>query len=210
MPLMRRRDVLAALAVVSTWPAIGRFAPAASAPPTAADQPDLTRLLDYLNSIRSLRARFEQLAPDGSTSRGTVWLERPGRIRFQYDPPSPLLLIASHGEVYFHDSQLNQTSTIALSRTPLSILLADRITFSGPVTVTDLQKLPNEFQVSLVRSANPSEGLLALVFTDNPLALYQWTVVDPQHKITRVTLFNIQLGGHFDDNLFSFAAPAAR
>lgn len=209
MARMRRRDLLAPLALAIACLRLGLLEPAAAAPPTAADQPDLARLLDYLNSIHSLRARFEQAAPDGSTTRGTVWLERPGRIRFQYDPPSPLLLIASHGEVYFHDSQLNQTSTISLSRTPLSILLADRITFSGPVTVTDFVKLPNEFQVSLVRSANPSEGLLALVFTDNPLALYQWTVVDPQHKITRVTLFNIQLGGHFDDNLFAFT-PGGR
>lgn len=205
---MRRRDLLAALALGALAPGL-RLTQAGAAPPTAADQADLQRILAYLNSIPSLRARFEQVAPDGNVSRGTVWLERPGRIRFQYDPPSPLLLIASHGEVYFHDSQLNQTSTIALSRTPLSILLADRIIFSGPVTVTDFVKLPNELQVSVVRTANPGEGLLALVFTEPPLALYQWTVVDAQHKITRVTLFNIQIGGHFDENLFAFGPPPA-
>ena len=200
---MRRRDLLASLALAPLG--LLRAGPAAAAPPTAADQPDLARLLDYLNNLHSLRARFEQVAADGAVSRGTVWMERPGRIRFQYDPPTPLLLIAGHGEVYFHDFQLNQTSTVPLGRTPLSILLAERITFSGPVTVTDVQRQPNEIQVSLVRSANPGEGLLALVFTDNPLSLWQWTVVDAQHKITRVTLSNVQVGGHFEDNLFSWA-----
>jgi outer membrane lipoprotein-sorting protein len=205
---MRRRDLLASLALALA--PLGLLPPglAAAAPPTASDQPDLDKLVAYLNTLRSLRARFEQVAPDGAVSRGTVWMERPGRIRFQYDPPTPLLLIAGHGEVYFHDFQLNQTSTVPLGRTPLSILLADRITFSGPVTVTDVQRQPNEIQVSLVRTANPGEGLLALVFTDNPLSLWQWTVVDAQHKITRVTLSNIQIGGHFEDNLFTWSAPS--
>ena len=203
---MRRRDLLASFALAGLG--LVHSGPAGAAPPTAADQPDLDRLLQYLNSLHSLRARFEQVAPDGAISRGTVWMERPGRIRFQYDPPTPLLLIAGHGEVYFHDFQLNQTSTVPLGRTPLSILLADRITFSGPVTVTDVQRQPNEIQVSLVRTANPGEGLLALVFSDNPLALWQWTVVDAQHKITRVSLSNIQIGGHFEDNLFSWATPS--
>lgn len=201
---MRRRDLLAAFALAG----IGFTRPSAAAPPTAADQPDLDKVVEYLNALHSLRARFEQVAPDGAISRGTVWMERPGRIRFQYDPPTPLLLIAGHGEVYFHDFQLNQTSTVPLGRTPLSILLADRITFSGPVTVTDVQRQPNVIQVSVVRTANPGEGLLALVFTQNPLTLYQWTVVDAQHKITRVTLSNMQIGGHFEDNLFTWSTPS--
>jgi outer membrane lipoprotein-sorting protein len=205
---MRRRDLLTALTLAPLGASL--VSPAGAVPATPQDQPDLDRLVDYLNAMRSLRARFEQVAPDGALSRGTVWLERPGRIRFQYDPPTPILLIAGHGEVWFHDFQLNQTSTISLSRTPLSILLADKITFSGPVTVTDIQRLPSEIQVSLVRTANPGEGLLAMVFTDNPLQLYQWTVVDAQHKITRVTLSNIQLGGHFDDNLFTFSEQPPR
>jgi outer membrane lipoprotein-sorting protein len=205
---MNRRSFLAALALGGAGLLRARIAGAV--PPTPQDQPDLDRLVAYLNSVHSLRARFEQVAPDGTVSNGTVWMERPGRMRFQYDPPSPLLLVAGHGEVIFHDAQLNQTSKIPLGRTPLSILLADTITFSGPVTVTDIQRLPNEIQVSVVRTASPGEGLLAMVFSDKPLALWQWTVVDAQHKITRVTLSDIQTGGRFDDALFTFnaAGPA--
>lgn len=201
---MHRRHLLAGLALGALASGEWFTRPAHAAPPTAADQADLDQILSYLNGIHSLQARFEQVAPNGAISHGTVWMERPGRIRFQYDPPTPILLIAGHGQVYFHDFQLNQTSTIPLSRTPLSILLADQITFSGPVTVTDFVKLPNELQVSLVRTANPGQGLLALVFTQPPITLYQWTVVDAQHKITRVTLSDLQLGGTFDPKLFAF------
>jgi len=202
---MHRRSLLAALAL---GPLAALPLPARAVPPTPADQPDLDKLANYLNGIHSLRARFEQLAPDGTISHGTVWWERPGRMRLQYDPPTPLLLIAGHGEVVFHDFQLKQTSKIGLGRTPLSIILADKVTFSGPVTVTDIQRLPNEIQVSVVRTASPGEGLLALVFSENPLNMWQWTVVDAQHKITRVTLFDMQMGGQFDQNLFSFNEPA--
>jgi len=205
---MHRRDLLLAFALAPLAAALPL--PAGAVPPTPQDQPDLDKLVNYLNSVRSLRARFEQLAPDGGVSHGTVWMERPGRMRLQYDPPTPLLLIAGRGEVVFHDFQLNQTSKIGLGRTPLSIILAEKVTFSGPVTVTDIQRLPNEIQVSVVRTASPGEGLLALVFSENPLYLWQWTVVDAQHKITRVTLSNVQIGGHFDENLFSFNEPPGR
>ena len=85
---------------------------------TERDRADLARIEAYLNGIVSLKARFLQVAPNGATSAGVAWLERPGRMRFQYDPPSPLLLVAGHGLVVFHDAQLNQTSNIPLSRTP--------------------------------------------------------------------------------------------
>ncbi len=71
-------------------------------------------------------------------SGGTAWLERPGRMRFQYDPPSPFLLVGGHGLLVFHDSQLEQTSNIPLDRTPLGLLLRDNLKLSGDVTVTQV------------------------------------------------------------------------
>jgi outer membrane lipoprotein-sorting protein len=171
------------------------------------DRADLARIEAYLNTIGSLKARFLQVAPNGATSEGVAWLERPGRMRFQYDSPSPILLVAGHGLVVFHDSQLNQTSNIPLARTPLGILLSDRITLSGDVTVTGIQRQPGQIQVTLVRTATPNEGSLTLVFSDNPLLLRQWSVIDAQRQETRVTLYNVELGGHFDPKLFEFVDP---
>ena len=176
--------------------------------PTQQDRTDLARVEAYLNGLRTLKAQFLQVAPDGGLSRGTAWLERPGHMRFQYDPPAPFLLVANHGLLMFHDTSLRQTSNIPLNRTPLGMLLADRATLSGDVTVTGLQRLPGQLQVSLVRTDNPGEGTLTLIFADNPLALRQWTVLDAQRKETRVTLHAIDLGGRFDSKLFEFVEPA--
>ena len=68
------------------------------------DQADVAQIETYLNGVKSLKARFTQVAGDGGVSQGTAWLERPGRMRFQYDPPAPFLLIAAHGQLIFHDS----------------------------------------------------------------------------------------------------------
>ena len=115
-------------------------------------------------------------------------------MRFQYDPPSPLLLVAGHGLVVFHDKSLNQTSNIPLGQTPLGILLADHVKLAGDVTVTGMQRLPGQIQVSLVRTASPGDGTLTLIFADNPLTLRQWTVLDAQRQETRVTLYNAETG----------------
>ena len=131
-------------------------------------------------------------------------MERPGRMRFEYDPPTPLLLVAGHGLFFFHDSQLNQTTNLPLNATPLGLLLRDNLHLSGDVTVTGIERLPGQIQVTMVRTASPDDGSLTLVFADEPLALQQWVVVDAQRQETRVRLFQVELGGSFDPKLFVF------
>lgn len=204
MRRMKRRDLL----VLSAGLLAARSASAQTVfQPTLQDRGDLARIEAYLDGLRALKAHFLQVAPNGAISQGTAWLERPGRMRFQYDPPSPLLLVAGHGLVVFHDKSLNQTSNIPIGQTPLGILLADRVRLSGDVTVTSMQHLPGQIQVSLVRTASPGDGTLTLVFADTPMALRQWTVLDAQRQETRVTLYNVETGGHFDPKLFEFVDP---
>jgi outer membrane lipoprotein-sorting protein len=147
------------------------------------------------------------VGPDGGTSEGTVWLARPGRMRFEYDKPSPFLLLAGFGSAVFFDAQLKQTTSVPLETTPLSMLLADTIRLSGDVTVTGIRRDPGQVQVTLTRTASPGDGTLTLVFSDNPLALRQWAVVDQQRQETRVSLFNVEPGGKFADSLFQFDDP---
>ncbi len=200
---MHRRTLLAALPLLLA-PALAR---AQLAPPGTQDAPDLDRMRQYMNGIHTLKARFLQIAPNGSTSGGTAWLDRPGRMRFQYDPPAPFLLVAGHGLVVFHDSQLNQTSNIPEGQTPLGLLLGPEIRFDGPTTVTGFAHLPGQLQVSLVRTASPGEGSLTLVFSEQPLALVSWIVTDAQNRQTTVRLYDVQLGGRFDQSLFTFIDP---
>jgi outer membrane lipoprotein-sorting protein len=174
---------------------------------TPQDQADIARIEAYLNGIKTLKAHFVQVAQDGGVSEGTAWLQRPGRMRFQYDPPAPFLLIAAHGVLTFHDSALQQTTNIGLGRTPLGILLAEHVELSGKVTVTAIQRLPGQIQLTVVRTDSPGDGSITLVFADQPLTLRQWTVVDAQRRQTHVTLFNAQLGGSFDPQLFEQISP---
>jgi outer membrane lipoprotein-sorting protein len=172
------------------------------------DKADIARVEDYLNGLKTLKAHFMQVAQDGGISEGTAWVARPGRMRFQYDPPAPFLLIAAHGVLTFHDSALQQTSNIGLGRTPLGILLAEKVDLlGGPVAVTGLQRLPGQLQLTLVRTESPGDGSLTLIFADQPLTLRQWTVVDAQRRETHVTLYNAQTGGSFDPQLFEQISP---
>ena len=205
---MHRRALLALpLLLAARRPAWAQPARAPAWQPTAQDRADLPRIEAYLNNLRTLKAHFLQVAPDGGISEGTAWLDRPGRMRFQYDPPAPFLLVAAYGLLVFRDTKLDQTSNVPLSQTPLGILLADKVTLSGDVTVIGLARQPGQLQVSLVRTASRSDGTLTLIFVDTPLALRQWTVLDAQRKETRVTLYNVELGGTFDQDLFNVANP---
>jgi outer membrane lipoprotein-sorting protein len=202
---MNRRTLLA-LALLFT-PLAARAEPARAAVLTAQDRADLERIATYLDGLRTLKAHFLQVAPNGTTSEGTAWMDRPGRMRFQYDPPTPLLLVAGHGLFVYYDRELKQTSNIPLGSTPLGLLLSDHVSFSGDVTVSNIARLPGQIQVTMVRTASPGDGSLTLVLADQPLALRQWTVVDAQGQETRVSLFNVELGGDFDQNMFTFIDP---
>ena len=207
--MIHRRTLLLSTAALLPLTLTARAAPGPAF--SAQDKADIGRVEAYLNGLKSLKAHFMQVAQDGGISEGTAWLQRPGRMRFQYDPPAPFLLIATHGELIFHDSALQQTSQIGLGRTPLGILLADNVELSGAVTVTGLQRLPGQLQVTLVRTESPGDGSLTLIFADPPLTLRQWTVVDAQRRETHVTLYNAQLGGSFDPQLFEqISVPGAK
>jgi len=202
MTRMNRRTLLGLLAA---FPAISQAQPRFE--PTPRDRTDMARVETYLDSLRTMKAHFFQVAPNSAISQGTVWLDRPGRMRFQYEPPSPLLLVAGHGLVVFHDKSLNQTTNIPIGQTPLGILLGDRVQLGGDVTVTGMQHLPGQVQLSLVRTASPGDGTLTLIFADSPLVLRQWIVTDAQRQQTTVTLTNMEMGGQFDQKLFQFIDP---
>ena len=198
---MRRRTLLAG--VLATWPIA-----AGAQSLTPQDRADLARVETYLNGLRALKARFTQVAPDGAISQGLAWIQRPGRMRFQYDPPSPLLLVAGHGLVVYYDRELEQTTNIPIGETPLGILLRDDLSLSGgDVKVVRVERLPGQLQVTVLRNATPADGTLTLIFSDPPLALRQWIVVDAQRQVTRVSLNDIELGGGFDQDMFTFINP---
>jgi outer membrane lipoprotein-sorting protein len=164
----------------------------------------------YLNSLTSLKARFLQIADNGAAAQGTAWIVRPGRMRFEYDPPEPMLLVANAGQFFYFDREMHQASIVPVSSTPLGLLLRDNMRFSGDVTVDGVEHSQGFIRITLHRTAAPGEGRLTLVFADNPVELRQWLVVDAQGRQTRVTLSNIEQGGRFPSLLFEFNNPIFR
>jgi len=208
---MRRRQLLPlpvlALAAPALAPLLASGARAQSPGLSARDRADLQRVEAYLNGLTTLRSRFIQIAQNGATAQGTALIWRPGRMRFDYDPPEPLMLIANNGQFLHYDKELRQPSIVPVSSTPLGILLRDRIVLSGDVTVTGMQRQGGMLQVTLFRTANPGEGRLTLVFAEEPMELRQWLVVDGQGRTTRVTLSAIEAGVRLDRASFDFNDP---
>lgn len=176
---------------------------------TKADQALVSRIETYLNNQRAITANFLQISPDGSTRTGKAWLERPGKMRFAYDPPDPQLLIAGFGLLVYHDPQLGQTTNIPLSATPLGILLAPHVDLeSAGVYVTAINRQPGQINITLARRGKESLGSLTLTFSTDPLELVAWTVQDAQGKQTIVHLYDVAPGGPFPDTLFEYVPPS--
>jgi outer membrane lipoprotein-sorting protein len=205
---MNRRPFLLAPLLIAA-PALAQRAPAP--PPAAApgerDRADLARVEAYLNAMTTLRARFLQIAQNGAAAEGTAWIWRPGRMRFEYDPPEPLLLVADGGQFLMYDRELRAPTTLLVSRTPLGILLRREVRLSGDVTVAGIERTGGFLRVTVFRTSEPNEGRLTLVFNPEPLELRQWAVTDAQRRETRVTLSRIETGLRFPAGLFQFNDP---
>ncbi|WP_173981996.1 outer membrane lipoprotein carrier protein LolA [Magnetospirillum sp. SS-4] len=204
---MTRRLAVLTLALLAWW---GAAADAAGPKPAALseqDKADVARAEAYLNGITTLKARFLQMSPNGATAEGDAYLSRPGRMRLQYDPPSPLLVVADGTFLIVHDSQLDP-SYIPLDSTPAGILVrADVRLTGGDVAVTRVARQPGVVRVSLVAAEDPAAGEITLVFSDRPFALRQWQIRDSQNQITTVSLFEAQSGLTLDPKLFRFQDP---
>ena len=202
-------------------------------PPGALDADDrvaLSRVENYLNDVHTLRARFVQQSAQQGYGRGTAWIERPGRLRLQYDPPSQALLVAARGRVVYSDAATGGSSSMPLSRTPLAILLAERIVLSGPVTVVSVRRTQGlgaglatgtepaagddapagdglrSVEVTLRSTEHPGQGQISLSFSDDPLRLRGLVLVDGRGDTTQLSLSGVQVGAPTDDALFRFGA----
>ena len=201
---IHRRHVLA-VALLLLLSATAQVAAQAPATVSAQDTLELQRIAAYLNNIRTMTARFQQVASNG-TSTGRLWVARPGRMRFEYDPPTQIALLADAQSVYYWDKELNQTSKYELRQTPAWFFLRDPISFGGDVVVTRFEHAGGIVRVTLVEGTRPDAGSLTLVFRDNPLALVQWTVVDQQGKTTTVSLYDTQFGVALDPGMFQYGS----
>jgi outer membrane lipoprotein-sorting protein len=180
---------------------------AVSAPTTPQDQADIAQVEAYLNGIHTMQARFLQVDANGNSIGGNVWMQRPGRMRFEYDPPDRMLLVAGHGLLVYYDPAVRQTSNLFLSSTPLGLLLQDNLKLAGSVTVTGIARGTGQLQITLVRTKNPSDGTITLIFATDPLTLRSWIIRDAQGRQTQISLYDMKFGGTFKQSMFTFVGP---
>jgi outer membrane lipoprotein-sorting protein len=204
-----RAAVLAAglAAALVMPPAIACAAVPAPAAPSPQEGADLQQIAAALNRIHTMTARFTQVSSDGRTAGGWLWLERPGRMRFEYDPPSPILLIANRFYVYYIDKELAQVSQVGLKSTPAWFLLRDPIRFDDELAVTGFRSYPSWLQLTVMERDHPDLGSLTMTFSRAPLLLRQWTIIDREGKATTVSLSQEQFGMALDPSLFQYRNP---
>jgi outer membrane lipoprotein-sorting protein len=166
------------------------------------DKETLDRLIDYLNQIHTLKSRFVQVSSNGTYAEGDLYLDRPGRLRFEYDPPHPALLIANGVTLLYYDRELKQATFLPLWETPLWFLIRDNIDLKEGVELQKIERAAGVIRVTLKLSDDGGEGQVTLVFSDRPVALHSWEIEDAQGILTHVSLVNPQFGAAVDDSLF--------
>ncbi len=155
-----------------------------------------------------IRGRLDAPIRTGDLSEGTLFISRPGKLRIEYDPPVPILIVAARGVLTYYDKELEQVNKIDLDSTPAGILVQETVSFfSGDFTLTSFERQANATRVTLVRTEDPLEGSLTLIFSDRPLTLRKWIVTDAQGVKTTVSLLKTRVGLPLNPELFRFEAP---
>lgn len=168
------------------------------------DQILLSQIEAYLNGITTVEAGFVQMSAQGHYAKGRFYLRRPGRMRFEYEPPTPYLLVADGTWFIYVDQELEQVTYLPLSKTPADLLLRENFSFSEGLVVTGLEKRPSTVRVDVVDANRQDAGRVTLTLIRRPLSLKSWTVHDPQGQRIQVTLVDPKYGAPLDNSLFRF------
>lgn len=168
------------------------------------DSKDVKRIESYLNAMKTLRAGFLQVSSKGGVATGKLYLARPGKMRFEYDPPAQIMLVADGVFLIYIDKELEQVTHLWLNKTPIGFLVKEDIKLNGDVTLTHFSRGSNILHATLARTEEPEQGAITMIFSDKPLALRKWTVTDAQGVKTTVTLSNLESGITINPELFKF------
>lgn len=172
-----------------------------------AQQLSLAQISQYLNQLQTAEGRFTQVNPDGSQIGGTIYIKRPGRIRFEYDPPERSMVIAGGGQVAVFDPRSNTgPDRYPLNQTPLNVILQRDVNLERARMVTGHSYDGTYTTVTARDPDNAEYGTIQLVFSGNPIELRQWVITDDMGTRTTVVLDDLVTGGRIGDILFNIRA----
>ena len=182
-----------------------------SLPAFASNADDITKAESYFQTLSTAKARFIQTAPDGKQTRGNFYLSRPGKLRFEYDPPIKDFVVADGLFIYFYDAQLKQQSNAPISQTLADFLLRKNLKLSGDLKVSKIVRDGGLLQMTIVQAAEPNAGSLTLGFQESPtFELKKWQVHDATGNITEIELFNTETGMKLPSSLFVYLDPVRK
>ena len=198
---MTRRSFLAAAAlgigVLALAQVTGPFVSTADAQAATAQ-----RIADHFASVRTMMGEFVQFGPRGEQTGGKFYIERPGKVRFNYEAPSNFRVTSDGTTVVLENTKLRTADIYPLSRTPLKLLLDDRIDLSG----NKVRAVKEEDDLTTIQLADKSvfgDSTITMMFDPASFELRQWTITDAQGKDTTVMIFNVEQGVVFDPSVFA-------
>ncbi|QND48693.1 twin-arginine translocation signal domain-containing protein [Rhizobium lusitanum] len=195
---LTRRHFLGAVvaAGAASMAPVAVFAQTASLNPGLAQQ-----IADHFSSIKSMKGGFLQIGPRGDQVSGSFFIQRPGKMRFNYDPPSRMRVICDGNNVQVINDQTRTKNMYQLSKTPLSLLLANKIDLSADM-VRGVESQSDLTKITLGNRTVFGDSTIAMLFDSKTFDLRQWTVIDPQGKTTDVIINNVKPNVAFDDSVF--------
>lgn len=196
--------------MLAAWLAVAPPAQGQEAVPAVLDRDEkasLAAVERYLTGIRTLKADFRQVGPEGEPANGVFYLRRPGRLRVEYAPPVPVLIVGDGFLLHYHDTELGQVNSWFIFDTPLGALTRDEIRFGEDLVVTAFEERDGFIGITVVQESDPGAGSLTLVLSTDPLEMRLWRVRDPQGLVTTVTLHELETNIGLPPTLFVFDAP---
>lgn len=175
--------------------------------PVRADPIPLSEITRYFSSFTTAQGGFTQINPDGTLSTGRIYIHRPGRVRFEYDPPERALVMAGGGQLAVFDGRSNQgPNQYPLRRTPLNLILGQNVDFARDRMVVDHFSDGTTTSVVAQDPEHPEYGNIRLVFSANPTELRQWVITDDTRAQTTVILNDLTFGSSLSARLFNITA----
>lgn len=204
---MHRRSLLIALAALAVSPSLA-FAARREPPPLSdEDRALVDKAAAYLDGLGQLKGRFTQTDPRGGVSQGTLYLNRPGKARFEYEGPAQRLVVSDGRSVIVYDGRLKTTNRYPLGSTPLALFLQRHVRLDQKVVVDRVDRLPGQFIIVAHDGRHESQGHITLAFADSPVELKEWSIIDGRGAKTSVRLSDLAPTSGLEPALFRVDGP---
>ncbi|MBR6327441.1 MAG: outer membrane lipoprotein carrier protein LolA [Alphaproteobacteria bacterium] len=172
---------------------------------------DIKKVEDYLNSVSTMQADFVQMASNGTSSEGKLYISKPSKIRMEYAPPADILIVGNGEEIIFHDKELDQITNIDYNDIPGTKILTNIIKIGdGKLKATDFYKDAGSTTITLEYEKQKDLGPMTLVFSNKPFELKQWKIIDPQGIEITLSLYDLTTNKPLDENLFSYKVKSRK